>query len=384
MKDRMFGGLWALAWMWPLIGPAGAVLTGRVHHPVGAGLGLLGFVGIYLVVVTNAFDSVRPRVTPVDVTLLCALAGIGITLVAAYGDRPTGWLNLMLYVSVAGAALLRTVAAAMWSLSVVGVLVGYAIGTEGRGEIPDVAQIAFGILLAATLVQTLKRMLGYVRILRATRTQLARAAVGEERLRFARDLHDLLGHTMSLIVVKAEVVRRLVDRDPVLAASAAADIERIGRQALSEVRQAVDGYRAPDLSGELDGVRIALGDVGIVARVAQTGPTPPRPVSDVFAWVVREATTNVIRHSGAATCQIDITVDAGAATARIADNGRGTRDHPPGEATGTGVGLVGLRERLGAIGGTLTTGERPGGGFQVVATVPAAAWPAEVDVAVPA
>jgi two-component system response regulator DesR len=228
--------------------------------------------------------------------------------------------------------------------------------------------------MASALVQVIKQMQRYIRILRDTRAELAQNAVAEERLRFARDLHDLLGHTMSVIVVKAEVVRRLVEREPALAAEAAADIEQIGRRALTEVREAVNGYRAPEFAVELDSVRTALADAGVSVLVRHDGPPVPPAASRVFGWAIREAATNVIRHSGAKICEITVTVDATAATLEVRDTGYGYRHHAPGSAdraAHTGVGLVGLAERVTAAGGTLATGNASRGGFRVLVTLPA-------------
>lgn len=379
VKERIIGVIWAGAWMWPLIAPIVACLRGQVPHAVWAGIGLVTFMVVYLIVVTNAFDEDRRQrlgsLPRFDVVLLLVLAALGIALFIAYRDEPSGWWNLMLYVAVVGTALLPPKVAAAWTLSVVAVTISWAFVGHGA-DAPDLgglAQIVFGTLMAGALVQVIKAMQRYNRILRDTRAELAQNAVAQERLRFARDLHDLLGHTMSLIVVKAEVVRRLVEREPALAAEAAADIETIGRRALTEVREAVNGYRAPEFPVELDSVRTALASAGISVRVRHDGPPVPPAASQVFGWVIREAATNVIRHSGAKVCEVTVTVDGRAAMVEVRDTGHGHRlvAGPGDTATRNGVGLVGLRERVIAAGGTLTTGNAPRGGFRVIATMPA-------------
>jgi two-component system sensor histidine kinase DesK len=381
VKERATGVIWAGAWMWPLIAPAIACLRSEVPHAVWAGVGLVTFMVLYLIVVTNAFDEDRRQrrgaLPRLDVVLLLVLAALGITLFIAYRAEPSGWWNLMLYVAVVGTALLPPKLAAAWTLGVVAVTISWALTARGA-DAPDrggLAQIVFGTLMAGALVQIIKQMQRYIRMLRDTRAELAQNAVAQERLRFARDLHDLLGHTMSLIVVKAEVVRRLVEREPALAAAAAADIEAIGRRALTEVREAVNGYRAPEFTVELDSVRTALASAGISVRVRHDGPPVPPAASQVFGWVIREAATNVIRHSGAKACEVTVTVDRKGTTVEIRDTGHGHRlVTGPGEtATRHGVGLVGLRERVVAGGGTLTTGNAPRGGFRVIATMPATA-----------
>ena len=365
VKERATGVIWAGAWMWPLIAPAIACLRSEVPHAVWAGVGLVTFMVLYLIVVTNAFDEDRRRrlgtLPRLDVVLLLVLAALGITLFIAYRNEPSGWWNLMLYVAVVGTALLSPKLAAAWTLGVVAVTISWAFVAHGT-DAPDVgglAQIVFGTLMAGALVQVIKAMQRYNRILRDTRAELAQNAVAQERLRFARDLHDLLGHTMSLIVVKAEVVRRLVDREPALAAEAAADIEAIGRRALTEVREAVNGYRAPEFTVELDSVRTALASAGISVRVRHDGPPVPPAASQVLGWVIREAATNVIRHSGAKVCEVTVSVDRTATRVEIRDTGHGHRlVTGPGDTARHGVGLVGLRERVIAAGGTLTTGTR--------------------------
>jgi two-component system sensor histidine kinase DesK len=369
--------------MWPLIAPLIASLRGQVSHAVWAGVGLITFMILYLIVVTNAFDEDRRQrrgsLPRLDVVLLLVLAALGIALFIAYRDEPSGWWNLMLYVAVVGAALLPPKPAAAWTLGVIGVTISWALVARGA-DAPDLgglAQIVFGTLMAGALVQVIKQMQRYIRSLRFARAELAQNAVAEERLRFARDLHDLLGHTMSLIVVKAEVVRRLVEREPALAVEAAADIEAIGRRALTEVREAVNGYRAPEFPVELDTVRTALASAGISVRVRHDGPPVPLAASQVFGWVIREAATNVIRHSGADTCEVTVTVDATVATLEIRDSGHGYRA-TPGSGDGmapTGVGLVGLHERVTAAGGGLATGNTSHGGFRVFVTMPTTATP---------
>lgn len=213
--------------------------------------------------------------------------------------------------------------------------------------------------------------------LKATRQELARSAVAQERLRFSRDLHDLLGHTLSVVVVKSEAARRLAHRDLDAALGQIADIEAVGRQALTEVRAAVTGYREGSLSTELDRARSALTASGIEVVVRESGPPLPPQTEALLGWVVREGVTNVVRHSGAARATIDLRTGGGRAELTITDDGAGPA--APGErphAAGTGTGLRGLTERLAAAGGSLSSGPLPGGGFRVAAVLPAEDGPA--------
>jgi two-component system sensor histidine kinase DesK len=226
----------------------------------------------------------------------------------------------------------------------------------------------FVVLLAGAANSAFTALIDTVGELRRTRQELARVAVAEERERFSRDLHDLLGHTLSVMVVKAQAVRRLAATDPDAVAEHAADIEQIGRRALVDVRQAVDAMRAPHLADELDDVRRALDAAGIETTVEWSGPPPSGKADEVLAWVLREGATNVLRHSGASACVIELADRDGQLELTIADNGVGTPT-PPTVRLG---GLAGLRDRLAAAGGELEV-ERQGDGFRLVATVPGGA-----------
>lgn len=195
------------------------------------------------------------------------------------------------------------------------------------------------------------------------REQIARLAVGEERLRFARDLHDLLGHSLSVIALKSELAGRLIKATPGLAAHEVEDIEQVARDALREVREAVSGYRQPTLSAELAGAGEALTAAGIECRVEQEHGTLPFPVEAVLAWAVREGVTNVMRHSGAKRCAIRISNKDGRATVEVTDDGRGGMPEP-------GSGLHGLEERVRERGGTLTAEPLPHEGFRLRVTLP--------------
>jgi two-component system sensor histidine kinase DesK len=247
------------------------------------------------------------------------------------------------------------VAASMWAAAIVQPHQAGRVWAEG-----------FVVLLAGAASSAFAALVDTVAELRRTRQELARVAVAEERERFARDLHDLLGHTLSVMVVKAQAVRRLAATDPEAAVGHAADIEQIGRRALGDVRQAVDAMRAPTLAGELDEVRRALDAAGIATVVDWPPATEPSGKADeVLAWVLREGATNVRRHSGASAGRIELVDRAGRLELTIAADGVGTPT-PPTVRLG---GLAGLRDRLAAAGGDLVV-DRPGDGFRLVATVP--------------
>ena len=218
--------------------------------------------------------------------------------------------------------------------------------------------IAFGAAAIAMRQLTIS-----VAQLGLAREELARTAVDQERLRFARDLHDILGHTLSVITLKSELAGRLVSSSPARAATEIADIERAARDAQRQVRAAVVGYRQPDLQRELVGARELLAAAGVEARVAGTVAGLSAPLDALLAWTVREGVTNVIRHSRARHCEIDLTRNQDSVRLSVKDDGRTTNETP-----NAGSGLAGLAERAAAQGAVLEAGPRPDGGFQLVMT----------------
>ena len=201
--------------------------------------------------------------------------------------------------------------------------------------------------------------------LREARAELAEMAVAEERLRFARDLHDLLGHDLSLIALKAELAGKLLPAGADQAAGEVEEIRELTRTALRQVRLAVDGYRQPTLPSELAGAKVALEAAGIELRVDGVDGALDPDVESVLAWAVREGATNAIRHSGARHAAITVRAGADTTELEIADDGNGA---PPRE--GAGHGLTGLRERAQSLGGTVEAGAGPAGGFRVTVRVP--------------
>jgi two-component system sensor histidine kinase DesK len=223
-------------------------------------------------------------------------------------------------------------------------------------------------LLSGLGCWSFRRLFAVIAELAATREELARVAVERERERFSRDLHDLLGHTLSVIVVKAQAVRRLATRDGEAAAQHGADIETIGRRALSEVRQAVDGYRGTGLAAELERGGQALAATGIAMTLDQPPSSErlPADVDALFGWVVREGLTNVVRHSGAHHCVLTWSRDAHTARIEIVDDGKGLAGNQSGH---DGNGLSGLGKRVSVAGGRLEAG-RAEDGFRLSVEVP--------------
>lgn len=192
----------------------------------------------------------------------------------------------------------------------------------------------------------------------------ARLAVAEERLRFGRDLHDVLGRNLSVISLKSELAVQLARRGRPEAVEQMIEVQRIAQESQREVRDVVRGYREADLVVELAGAQGVLMAAGIDCEVRAEAAKLPAEVQSALGWVVREAATNAVRHSGAATCDIEVQGAAERVRLVITDDGRGVGSTPPGS------GLTGLGERLAAAGGTLTSGPVPGGGFRVTAELP--------------
>ncbi|GAA2407399.1 hypothetical protein GCM10010191_14660 [Actinomadura vinacea] len=198
----------------------------------------------------------------------------------------------------------------------------------------------------------------------ATREAQARLAVTEERLRFSRDLHDLLGHSLSLIAVKSELAMRMTEAEPARAREEMADVRRAAREALREVRAAVRGYRAVELDAELAGVRAVLEAAGVRCEIGDPPPDLPSEVRSVLAWVIREGATNVIKHSEAGRCAVTITPYGDSVVLEMSNDGARQSRRPAGS------GLAGMAERVEILGGTLTHGRRDRDGFLLRAVVP--------------
>jgi two-component system sensor histidine kinase DesK len=199
--------------------------------------------------------------------------------------------------------------------------------------------------------------------LRLTQDEVRRLAGLAERERIARDLHDLLGHTLSVVALKSELARKLIDRDTDAARDQIREVETVAREALAQVREAVIGIRATGLEAELTSARLALlsADVRLDQRLA---PLPiDAEVEQALALAVREAVTNIIRHAGAHRVEVELSAEKDRVLLSIGDDGRGGVERH-------GNGLTGMRERLAAIGGTLEVESARGGGTRLLLRVP--------------
>ncbi len=199
------------------------------------------------------------------------------------------------------------------------------------------------------------RMGSAIRELHTARRALARMKVEEERLRLARDLHDLLGQTLSVITLKSELARGLITEDPARCAQELSEIEQVGRMTLREVRKTVAGYRQPRLASEVDGARQLLEAAGIASSIEALQGELPQPLDAVLAWTVREGVTNVIRHSRARHCLLRFTREEARIGMEMLNDREGTEDAGT-LCLGQGSGLLGLRERVSVLGGTMEAG----------------------------
>ncbi|MFF6999059.1 sensor histidine kinase [Streptomyces sp. NPDC008313] len=390
-------GFSLLPWLLLGMGACSNLLRGGTANPWIGALGLLTFNSLYVYVIFRAFLKVtrEARSTRVALVLMTAVTS---GLAFAYGEN---WLYFFPLLGLAAGAVVR----GRWLgwTAVALTALGAAVA-QLRGGTAAAVNVAYGTFLSTMVTAAILSLTETVRELRAAREELARRAVEEERLRFSRDLHDLLGHTLSVVVVKSEAARRLAHRDLEAALVQVTDIESVGRQALTEIREAVTGYREGSLATELDRACSALTAAGVEPVVRRSGPPLVPRTEALLGWVVREAVTNVVRHSGATRCGITVDGTAERVRLEVSDDGAEALTGPPATGPGAGpsldgpsldgpppagpppaagplagpplaviggTGLKGLTERLAAAGGSLEAGPAQGGGFLVTAELPA-------------
>ena len=342
-------------------------------RPGAAQAAFLAVATLILIVLVNRYvvGFARPLRPPgrASAAWLSTIVVLGVSILAV------GGLNWVGAVFVAGAAAGRLTRSA-WAATAAGACCaagGLGVGlANGAGLGGGSLEVTLGPLLATFFAYAAARRSELVDKLRETRAELARMAVADERLRIARDLHDLLGHSLSLITLKAELAGRVIDGDADRAAREIADLETVARRSLGEVRAAVTSYRQPSLAAELAAARQLLSAAGMECRVeAPASIELPPDTGALLAWTVREGATNAVRHSGARTVTITVTATAGEAAAEIADDGAGPARKTGGAAGEHGSGLTGLTERARGAGAEITAGEGRGGkGFRLLVRVP--------------
>jgi two-component system sensor histidine kinase DesK len=348
------GALFAAIWLFFLIEP---LRVGWVHRD--------SIEGVLGIVATLAFGTVymlswlmlrrgraqlvvRPA-TQVSVAWFGMLVALGLAMVLTLGEIGT---TAAVYVAVAAVMFfpLRVALALVLLDAALVVVLGETVSGWDSG-----VGLAFAVCASSVAIFGIQQMMLRNIALVAAHEENAELAVENERTRFARDLHDILGHSLTVITVKAELAQRLLDVDPGRARAELADLERLSRDALSDVRRAVEGYRDLTLPGELTRARTALAAAGLEAHLPHAIDEVPTELRELFAWTVREGVTNVIRHSGATRCSVRL----GPTGVEVCDDGSGP------VASGGGHGLDGLRERATAAGAVLVTRTREPRGFEL-------------------
>jgi two-component system sensor histidine kinase DesK len=367
-RSRLFMILWTCMWLvLVLISP----IVDFAHRNPGsarlaaATVATIAFAAVYVSATWSVMtESVVWTRRPWIWTAI--LGAYAVCMIVSFGSD---FIGAFLFVGVSAAMMLpeRYGPAAVAAVSAATLAACLAYGVDGS----KTAALVITIFMLGIAMTWVRRMVLVIHELRKAREQVARLAVNEERLRFARDLHDLLGHSLSTIALKTQVARRMVRRDPDAAERELEEVESLTQRSLAEVREAVGGYRKTTLAGELEGARSALAAAGIEASVRTEG-TLTEEMGSVLAWTIREGVTNVIRHSGAGRCDIIVRGgDGAAATVEITDDGHGSAPIPLlGRGDDSGTGLRGLAERVRAAGGQLESGRRSGGGFRLAASVP--------------
>ena len=324
----------------------------------GAAVGVVAFALVFL-------DAAWRPVTHEDIARVVVRTGLALALAVTMTLTLVPSFALMFVLAAVGAAIRLPprlgVPAVLFTTVLAAVSSALGGATDGQVGSWAVTTVALGILFVA-----FGRLIVANMELRAARAELAQRAVAEERERFSRDLHDLLGHSLSVIALKAELADRTLPDHPERAEREVREIQSVAREALAEVRQTVSGYRLPTLEGELAGARMALEAAGIEADLASERIALPPEAEAVLAWTVREGTTNVIRHSNARHASIRILPGLVAASAEVVDDGRGANGGPPDG----GHGLAGLRERAERLGGEVDAGTGAAGGFRLRVSVP--------------
>jgi two-component system sensor histidine kinase DesK len=378
-----FSGIWLVYLIEPL-----ADLFGHHHTAawIAGGVAItVTFCVIYIGVIGN-WDR-APRMAQPGLAVLFVLAVLACVV---YGSD---WVALWIYVSAATGFVFPGRRAAM--LAILGVSGCYALMSWlTHVAMDDFLIMLLPVVLIGWAMIGFRMQIMLTRELTLARETVAELAANEERLRLARDMHDLTGQSLSLVTLKSELARKMLARLPQTSERDAAltevdDIGRVSRQTLHDIREAVSGYRRPTLAIEIITARTALGsaamalddDPGLTLRSG----TFDADAEAALAWCLREAVTNVIRHSGAKNCRVRLTQHDGEMSLEVSDNGRGLsgragRVREPESMNAVGSGLRGMSERLAAIDGRLSLGQAEAGrGFRLIATVPAKRAPLRDD-----
>ena len=345
-----FGWLFATVWLVYLLSPLSVMVQEAEGWRQIVGIAALVTFATAYIIGVNAGRQLRLRGRPWPLwqrwMYLTGLVALTVALAPGAGDRT---LVAAAFISAFAAASLPLGQAIGW---VTALLLAAEIAPRVISGWSDQGY-GFGVVLAAVAAVALRLATERNRALVAAQQDLANLALEEERSRIARDLHDILGHSLTVITVKAELAQRLLDVDLDRTRSELHDLEQLSRNALADVRATALSVRGVSLSGEVAQARSALEAAGIEAHLPTVTDDVPTQWREIFAWTVRECVTNVIRHSGARTCTIELTPRE----LRVFDDGVGLS---PGQSM-SGQGLAGLRRRVELAGATLAVGSGPDG-----------------------
>lgn len=328
----------ASRWVW-LVYLAIYFLPWLVQPPTPLGLGAsLAGTAVFLAVYVDAYR--RPSGAGL-LLHVAAMAGIGFALAPLGG----AWSVFNVFASSLAARSWRRGRAVATLVALQVTLVLFALAVRAPWEVWASGVFfgsltGFGVLLQADLEARNRKLV-------EAQGEVRRLAAAAERERIGRDLHDLLGHTLTLVAVKADLAARLSDRDPDAARREMEEVAAAAREALGEVRTAVTGMRGASLALEIERARAMLAAAKVDAQIRADTTTPDPRREAVLAMALREAVTNVIRHADASCCSISVDWEEGGLRLAVRDDGRG------GGAIREGSGLSGMRARLAAAGGRL-------------------------------
>ncbi|MEV7871750.1 histidine kinase [Streptomyces sp. NPDC088124] len=298
-------------------------------------------------------------------TLQALLTYFPVVVFGTYWETMAGYL--------AGSLLLLLPPRAAWPLyATVGLSMLVPPLLDARTLIESAA-FSHTTLLPGLVLYGLTRLTELTTHLHTTRAELARRAVTGERLRFARDLHDLLGFSLSSITLKSELIHHLIPTQPQRAMEEVGEVLTIAGQSLADVRRAASGYRTLSLRQEIRTARAMLDAAGIDVRVQVEVAALSPHVETEFATTLREAVTNLLRHSKAAHCRIKAVQQDGLVRLVVENDGADPAHHNPGSHTGNGLGN--LHARMTALGGRLESGPGEDGTFRLLAEAPARRTP---------
>jgi two-component system sensor histidine kinase DesK len=353
-----------LIWLVFIFIPLGSAISSD-DTGIAKALTIVAAAAFVAVFVRVALIEEKPLADRQALPVVAFLLALSVVLTAA--DRES-WATLFIYTVACIAMTVRKPFAFPLALFCVAMCAGSLLARgapagSAIGYTTSTLGIGMMMLVMADLRERNKE-------LHQARAELARLAIAEERARFARDLHDLLGHSLSVIALKAELAGRLLPHHGSDAAAHVSEIEDVARRALTEVREAVSGYRRMTLDDELAGAQMALSAAGIETQVQRPSVSLDPAIETVLAWTVREGATNVIRHSQAARCSVTITAGLVEAGVEVLDDGRGNGSAATAVNGQSGHGIEGLSERVEHLHGRLEAGSRPDGGFRLAVSLP--------------